>query len=67
MTVSYTASDGLSGIDAGASDLCDDVLSSEGAGQSATGTAVDLAGNSTSATESPINIDLTDPTISSSR
>ena len=59
--------DDLSGIDAGASDLGDDVLSSEGAGQSATGTPVDLAGDSASATESPINIDLTDPTISSSR
>ncbi len=50
-----------SGIDAGASDLGDDVLSSEGAGQSGTGTAVDLAGNSASATESPINIDSTAP------
>ena len=66
VTVSYLASDALSGIDAGPSDLGDDVLS-EGAGQSATGTAVDLAGNSASATESPINIDLTDPIISSSR
>ena len=67
VTVSYTASDALSGIDAGASNLGADVLSSEGANQSATGTVVDEAGNSASATESPINIDLTDPLISSSR
>ena len=63
VTVSYTPSDALSGIDAVASDLGDDVLSSEGAGQSATGIVVDLAGNSASATESPINIDLTDPVV----
>ena len=67
VTVSYTASDALSGIDLGASATGDDVLSSEGAGQSATGTVVDEAGNEASATESPINIDLTDPLISSSR
>ena len=67
VTVSYIASDALSGIDLGASDIGDDVLSTEGAGQSGTGTVVDEAGNSASATESPINIDLTDPLISSSR
>ena len=67
VTVSYIASDALSGIDLGASDTGDDVLSTEGAGQSGTGTVVDEAGNSASATESPINIDLTDPLISPSR
>ena len=63
MTVSYIASDALSGIDLGASDTGDDVLSTEGAGQSGTGTVVDEAGNSALATESPINIDLTDPVV----
>jgi len=35
----------------------------EGAGQSSLGTAVDLAGNSASVTETPINVDLTKPTL----
>ena len=64
VTVSYTASDAGSGIDAVASDYGADVLSSDGAGQSAAGTVVDLAGNSASATESPINIDQTAPAVS---
>jgi hypothetical protein len=60
VTVSFTCADNLSGI---ASCGPDDTLSSEGAGQSATGTAVDDAGNSASATVSSINIDKTPPAI----
>ena len=63
VTVTYVASDALSGLDLGASDLSDDVLSSEGANQSASSTAVDLAGNTAIATVSDINIDKTLPTI----
>jgi hypothetical protein len=57
VTVSFSGSDGLSGID-----FCDapEVLSSEGAGQSASGTCTDEAGNvSAPATASGINIDKT--------
>ncbi|AFS83504.1 LamG-like jellyroll fold domain-containing protein [Candidatus Nitrosopumilus sediminis] len=63
VTVTYSAADALSGIDAAASDFADDVLSTEGAAQSATGTVTDLAGNSADATINDINIDLTAPTI----
>ena len=65
VTVSYTASDAESGIDAGASDLADDVIG-EGAGQKAEGTAVDNSGNSATAKVTDINVDLTDPLISAS-
>jgi hypothetical protein len=60
VTVSFSGADNLSGIDA-----CDPavVLSSEGAGQSASGTCTDLAGNvSALATASGIDIDKTPPT-----
>src|SRR5262249_22323310 len=56
------ASDGLSGVDATASDLAHR-FTAEGAGQSYTFTAVDLAGNAASATISGINIDKTAPTL----
>jgi len=62
VTVSFTGTDNLSGIDS-----CDPavVLSSEGAGQSASGVCTDLAGNmSASATASGINIDKTAPEVS---
>ena len=62
VTVTFTGSDpGGSGID-----FCDSavVLSSEGAGQSASGTCTDKAGNpSPTATASGINIDKTKPVI----
>jgi hypothetical protein len=61
VTVSFTCSDGGSGV---ASCTEPQILSGEGANQSVTGTAVDLAGNSATATVSDINIDLTAPTIS---
>jgi hypothetical protein len=59
VTISFTCSDLLSGI---ASCAPNQTLSSEGAGQSATGTATDNAGNSASATVGNINIDKTAPT-----
>ena len=62
VTVSFSGSDALSDID-----FCDTpvVLSGEGAGQSASGTCTDLAGNvSASATASGINIDKTAPVVS---
>jgi hypothetical protein len=61
VTVHFECSDSLSGID-----ICpaDTVLSSEGAGQSASGTAYDMAGNSASDGVTDVNIDLTDPTVS---
>jgi hypothetical protein len=64
VTVSFTCYDALSGIDVCPADV---TLSSEGAGQSASGTAYDKAGNSATATESNINIDKTPPTITASR
>ena len=66
VTVSYTASDDESGLDLTASDLGDDVLTAEGAGQSASGTAVDNAGNSATALVENIDIDKTAPSISAS-
>ncbi len=61
VTVTFTCSDALSGIASCGPDV---TLSGEGAGQSATGTAVDQAGNSASTTVSGINIDKTPPTLS---
>jgi len=62
VTVSFSGSDSLSGI---ASCDANVVLSSEGAGQSASGTCTDQAGNvSNPATASGINIDKTNPTVS---
>jgi hypothetical protein len=61
VTVSYSCDDNLSGV---ASCGPDETLSTEGAGQSSTGTAVDNAGNSATDTVSGINIDKTDPTVS---
>jgi len=60
VVVEYTCSDELSGV---ASCSSDETLSGEGAGQSSTGTAVDQAGNTASATVSDINIDLTAPVV----
>jgi hypothetical protein len=60
VAVSFSCSDSLSGV---AFCSSDEMLSSEGANQSATGTAEDNAGNSETATVSGVNIDLTQPTI----
>lgn len=64
VTVQFNAEDNLSGVDTVTPDV---ILSAEGANQSASGSATDLAGNSASTTVSGINIDKTDPTISGSR
>jgi hypothetical protein len=63
VTVSFSGSDSLSDID-----FCDTavVLNTEGAGQTASGTCTDNAGNVASATASNINIDKTAPTVSAS-
>src|SRR5215211_3920480 len=61
VTVNYTCGDNLSGV---ASCGPTDTLSSEGANQSSTGNATDAAGNTASATVSPINIDKTNPLVS---
>jgi hypothetical protein len=60
VTVSFSCADNLSGV---ASCEPDKTLSSEGAGQSATGTAVDNAGNSAQTTVNGINIDKTAPSV----
>jgi hypothetical protein len=61
VTVRFTCADALSGVD-----TCtqDQLVSTEGANQSVTGTAVDKAGNSATAAISSINIDKTPPTTS---
>jgi microsomal dipeptidase-like Zn-dependent dipeptidase len=61
--ITYSAVDNLSGIDLGAGDLGDDVVAGEGAGQSVSGTTVDLAGNEATVTVDNINIDTTMPII----
>jgi hypothetical protein len=58
VTVSYSCGDNLSGV---ASCASDETLGNQGADQSATGTAVDNAGNSDTATVGGIDIDLTAP------
>ena len=63
VTVTFLCTDSLSGIKTCTSPI---TLENEGAGQSATGTAVDNADNSASVTVSGINIDETAPTISGS-
>jgi hypothetical protein len=61
VTVSFSGTDNLSGI---ASCTTDATLGSEGAGQSASGTCTDNAGNvSATATASGINIDKTNPSV----
>jgi hypothetical protein len=66
VTVSYVVDDALSGVDSSASAVGVDVLSAEGAGQSAAGSVTDIAGNTASGTVSGINIDKTAPTITAS-
>lgn len=60
VTVSFVCSDALSGIAFCTSPV---TLTDEGAGQSATGTATDVAGNEASATLDGINIDKTPPSV----
>lgn len=63
VTVSFTCSDALSGL---ASCTAPVILSADGDDLSATGTAVDGAGNSATATVAGIKIDKTAPTITGS-
>jgi hypothetical protein len=60
VTVSFTVGDGLSGIDTASTP----VVLSEGANQTASGTATDAAGNTASASVTGINIDKTAPSLS---
>jgi hypothetical protein len=59
VTVAYTCTDAGSGVDASASSLADDVLTASG---TATGTCVDRAGNSASASDTA-QIDTIKPTV----
>jgi hypothetical protein len=61
VTVSFSGNDGLSGID-----FCDAavVLSSEGAGQSASGDCTDKAGNVSAPASATVSIDKTAPSVS---
>lgn len=59
VTVSFTAEDGLSGI----ANLSPAAVLSDGAGQTASGTATDAAGNSASTTVTGINVDTTAPVL----
>lgn len=58
--VHFTAYDNVSGIDFSTGDI---IVTTEGAGQSVTGIAVDMAGNTATCEVSGINIDKTDPEI----
>jgi len=60
VTLKWLCVDSLSGP---VSSSAVQILTTEGADQSATGTCVDLAGNTTSQTESGIKIDKTDPVV----
>jgi hypothetical protein len=60
VTVSFSATDALSGVDK----VSPATIIGEGANQSATGTATDVAGNQGSDTLSGINVDKTAPTLS---
>ncbi len=62
VSVNFTCADATSGVDGACGP--DATLTGEGAGQSASGSVTDKAGNSASATVSGINIDKTAPTVS---
>ena len=66
VTASFTCSDALSGLAAGA---CpgNAVMSAEAAAQSRNGTVTDLAGNSASASVTDVNIDKTAPAVTGAR
>ncbi|HMD33484.1 MAG TPA: hypothetical protein VKH42_00885 [Vicinamibacterales bacterium] len=63
VVVTFTATDGLSGVTPGSLSP-PTTLSSDGAGQSATGSAVDRAGNVGTITMSGVNVDRMPPTMS---
>jgi microsomal dipeptidase-like Zn-dependent dipeptidase len=60
VTVTFACTDGVSGVDTCAAPQ---TLAGEGAGQSASGQATDVAGNSASASVGDINIDRTAPVV----
>jgi hypothetical protein len=60
VTVDWSCSDSFSGP---AADNVSQLVTSEGAGQSAAGNCTDLAGNTASDTQAGINIDKTDPAL----
>ncbi len=60
VTVTWSCTDALSGV---VSSTITQTVSTEGANQSVTGTCQDLAGNTSSNTQSGINIDTTPPTL----
>lgn len=64
VTVSFACSDGISGV---ASCTSSQIISTEGFGQSVTGTATDMGGNSASIVVGDINIDKTPPNVGVSR
>ena len=64
VTASYSASDALSGLDAGSPATGTFTFNAEGAGQSHTFTVTDKAGNTAEGTISNVNIDKTAPTVS---
>ncbi len=65
VTVLFSCTDSLSGVDI--APLSPQVVFTEAAGQSRTGTCIDLAGNSASAITSGINVDKTPPVITSAQ
>ena len=67
MVASYSATDGLSGFVTGATENGAFTFTLEGANQSHSFTVTDLAGNSTSAVVSNVNIDKTAPSINALR
>ena len=66
VTVSFLCSDSLSGLAAGSPPSAA-VVTSEGSGQSASGTCADVAGNSASVAVGDIKIDKTPPSITPTR
>ena len=64
VSVTFTCSDGTSGIATGVAGCAGDtVLQNEGAGQTVTGDASDVAGNTVHTTYGPVNVDKTAPSL----
>jgi hypothetical protein len=63
ITVQYAVSDALSGVDEAIGGYENDIVSTEGQGQSVAGSVTDKAGNTASITVADINIDLTPPVV----
>ncbi len=61
VTVNFTASDALSGVSASPCTPSSTVLTTNGSGQTASSTCMDLAGNTSTATAANINIDTIAP------